>query len=264
MALVHAYPLGMKSGDIQSVALTFSLIEALAREGKPLGVTQLSERVGAQKTRVFRHLRTLLELGYVRQNAKTERYHLGIKLFVLCRGLADQFQLGKLARPALQQLSSATRHTAVLSDSAPLDILRVVEVCRPNILVAASVTPGFELDLLRSAQGRIALAFGTRQLRERLSRRLHGPDQKMNEDMSRIIETARANGWATAPGVAKPGFNVLAAPVLDHAGKLAGTVGIVGSLDSIPQLPDPALIAAVKEAAASISALLGSDTTQPG
>ncbi len=67
------------SGGVQSVRRTFELLEILADAGGVLGLSQLSSRSGLPLPTIHRLMRTLVELGYVRQEPSRE-YALGPRL----------------------------------------------------------------------------------------------------------------------------------------------------------------------------------------
>src|SRR4051812_2953211 len=68
------------SGDdepgVQAVALTMRLIEHLVLQRKSVGVTALAEALGTTKSRISRHLHTLVELGFLAQDPRNERYQV--------------------------------------------------------------------------------------------------------------------------------------------------------------------------------------------
>ena len=53
---------------VRSVRLALDILERIAFSGEELGVTQLAQRVHATKGSVHRHLLTLVERGYLKQN----------------------------------------------------------------------------------------------------------------------------------------------------------------------------------------------------
>ena len=62
------------SGGVHSVQLAIDVLEAVAFADEELGVTQIAERLRMTKGSVHRHLQTLVERGYLTQNATTSRY----------------------------------------------------------------------------------------------------------------------------------------------------------------------------------------------
>src|SRR4051794_9955619 len=59
---------------IWSVVLAFRILETLSQGEKAWRVTDLANDLGTSKTRIFRYLQTLINLGYVIQEADTDRY----------------------------------------------------------------------------------------------------------------------------------------------------------------------------------------------
>lgn len=63
--------------SVQSVERSFALLETLADSDRPLGISELSTTSGLSLATVHRLLRTLLSLGYVRQE-RSRGYSLGL------------------------------------------------------------------------------------------------------------------------------------------------------------------------------------------
>lgn len=91
------------SGGVQSVDRTFGLLEALADSDHPLGVSELAGGSGLPFATVHRLLRTLVDLGYVRQDA-SHTYSLGSGLVRLGRRAANG--LAARSRPLLEETAT--------------------------------------------------------------------------------------------------------------------------------------------------------------
>ena len=65
----------------QSTQVAFQIIEVMAAAGETMRVTDLARQLGMPKARIYRFLQTLVAIGYVVQDAETERYRLTLKLF---------------------------------------------------------------------------------------------------------------------------------------------------------------------------------------
>ena len=59
------------STGVRSVQLAIDVLEAVAFAPEEMGVTQIAERLSVTKGSVFRHLKTLVDRGYLSQNAAT-------------------------------------------------------------------------------------------------------------------------------------------------------------------------------------------------
>src|SRR5258708_39429514 len=70
-------------GGIQSLGRAFAILEEVARHRKGIGLADLSKRVGLHNSTAFHLAKTMVSLGYVRQEKDTKRYRVGRPLFAL-------------------------------------------------------------------------------------------------------------------------------------------------------------------------------------
>lgn len=245
---------------VQAVALALRILERLAEEGRPMGVTALAEALGTTKSRIYRHLHTLKQNGYILQSETTERYRIGFRLVALARAASDNQDLAIASYRALRDLRDGLGHSAVVSQVEP-DGARILSTITGKSPIEIGVRPGSLLPFHSSAHGKVALSFGSEALRAQV---LNSRLEKMTEHtistpsaLRAEIEKIRKQGWATAPNEAMIGINTLAAPVFEGSGALVGAVAIVDSVQFIPPAPTTAQIEAVLAAARTVSAELG-------
>lgn len=245
---------------VQAVVLALHILEHLAEEGRPMGVTALATALGTTKSRIWRHLQTLMLHGYIVQSDDTERYAIGARLVSLGRAVGDRLDIVSASYRAQRALREALGHSAVLSQ-VDKDGVRVLSTLSGKSSIEIGVKQGAMLNFHSSAQGKIALAFGKESLRATvLSTRLEKltPHTIVSPSaLRREIEQVRSQGWAMAPNEALIGLNALAAPVFDATGALAGVIAIVDSVQFITDTPTPEQIDRTVEAGREASALLG-------
>jgi IclR family acetate operon transcriptional repressor len=111
---------GRASGGVQSIERVFELLEAMADSGGIVGLSQLAARSGLPLPTIHRLIRTLVDLGYVRQEP-TREYALGPRLVRLGDGASRL--LGTWATPHLRALVDSIGESANL---AMLDGAQVV------------------------------------------------------------------------------------------------------------------------------------------
>lgn len=105
-------------GQVQSIVRAFALLEELAKEdpssshAAALPLADLADRAGLAQPTAHRLLRTLLDLGYVRQ-LDSRRYALGPGLIAL--GERATPRLAERARAVLVRLEDAAQETANLA-----------------------------------------------------------------------------------------------------------------------------------------------------
>ncbi len=222
----------------------FEVLETLAASREPLGVTELARALGITKTRGYRHLRTLVGSGYVTQDPTTEKYRAGIKLFLLGQRVAAQNSFLSAARKVMRPLRDAVGHT-VTASRIVAGAVEVLDMVRGSSAFEIGTKPGSRFPLDRSAQGKVALAFGK------------GAPAKAGAKLRREVRLARERGWAVAPEEILRGVNALAAPVFFADGTIAGTIALVDSLALLPAMPTKKQISAILEAARVASQGLG-------
>ncbi|WP_171909685.1 IclR family transcriptional regulator [Rhodobacter sp. 24-YEA-8] len=235
-------------------------MEALAGADAALGVSDLARMLDMPKARVHRHLSGLREHGYVVQTGRNNRYTTGWRLHLLGQQLVRKFDIMEIARPVMEELRDQVGQTVVISTFNENEVV-VIDVVSGRSLLEIGLRPGTRFALNTVAQGKIALAFGPQDLRDRLfgaaltastSHTITDPDRLRAE-----IDLTRNRGWADAPEEIFSGINAIAAPVLRNDRTLFGALALVGSIDFIPKTPDPRIIRLLQDSAEQISAGLG-------
>ncbi|WP_406854950.1 IclR family transcriptional regulator [Alsobacter sp. KACC 23698] len=251
---------GAAGEGVQSVVLVLRILETLAQAGKPLGVTTLAQELGTTKSRIHRHLRTLVQEGYVGQAPETERYLVGPRLVTLGRAVSEDLDLANAATSALQELRDSLGHFSVVSQM-DVEGVRVLKTVSGKSAIEIGVRQGSLLSFHGSAQGKVALAFGPPELRSRVLRSrldMLTPHTVVSAStLDRELEQIRERGWAVAPNEAMIGINTLAAPILDVSNAVVGTVGIVDSIQYIEAQPSAEQIRRIVEAGRRISQAMG-------
>lgn len=101
-----------RSGSVQSVERAAELLELLADAGGESALSELAATTGLPLPTIHRLMRTLLQLGYVRQ-LPSRRYALGPRLIRLGEGAGRQ--LGADARPFLTEIAGELGESANLA-----------------------------------------------------------------------------------------------------------------------------------------------------
>ena len=113
-----------RSGGVQSVERAFLLLESMAEAGGLVGLSQLAAMSGLPLPTIHRLIRTLVALGYVRQEPSRE-YALGPQLLRL-GGSASQL-MGVWANPHLVRLVDAVGESANLAGLDGSDVVYLAQ-----------------------------------------------------------------------------------------------------------------------------------------
>ncbi|WP_372605012.1 IclR family transcriptional regulator [Actibacterium sp.] len=255
-----------KGGNVRSVEFALGILEVVARCDSSVGVTELARTFDTTKSRIHRHLQTLVAAGYLIRNPETERYSISGRLMALGQAVSENFGLVTAARHVARALRDEVGHAVSVSqlENGAARVLLMIP-SRSNIEIA--VKPGSLLPLHASAQGKVTLAFGGPDLmRDTLSRELEqtSPYTITNpQELKREIEQTRQNSWAVAPNQVVIGLNALAAPVFGALGNFVGTLAMSDSIQFITDPPTDDQINALLRAAAEVSANLGYEAPRP-
>ena len=112
---------------VQSLGRAFAILEEVARHREGIGLADLSKRVGLHNSTAFHLAKTLVALGYIRQEPDSRRYRIGRPLFALAASALDEIEMVSLATPIMEELSAKTgesSHFAVRMGDAIVVIAR--------------------------------------------------------------------------------------------------------------------------------------------
>ncbi|MBA2558416.1 MAG: IclR family transcriptional regulator [Propionibacteriales bacterium] len=147
-AEVNVHPAGARSsGGVQSLDRAFAILETMADAGGMIGLSQLAERADLPLATIHRLVRTLVDLGYVRQEP-SRQYSLGPRLMRLADTSAKR--IGAWAKPAM------TAAVEVLGESVNLAVLDGDE-----IVYVAQVQPSANFMRMFTEVGRRTLPHAT-------------------------------------------------------------------------------------------------------
>ena len=252
---------GSTQGEgIQAVLLALRVLEHMAQHRGAVGVTELAQAFATTKSRIYRHLQTLMEGGYVIQEEDGDRYLVSARLMAMGEAVSENFDLSVAARPALKDLRDALGHSVAVSLSEE-DGVRIIAVLRGGSNVEIGVKPGSLLPFHCSSQGKLALAFDNRSVLDRtLATGLTANTPMTITDPSELeaeLARIRACGWSTSANQTVLGLNALAAPIFGALAQYVGAIAIVDSVQFISDDPRREQIDRVLAAAARVSETLG-------
>lgn len=248
------------AGGVQAVLFALQILEYLAANKEAVRITDLAKHFGTNKNRIFRHLRTLVQLGYIVQDGESERYRAGTRLIALGHAVSENFDLTRMASGPMRVLRDKLSHSVVLSLAGP-DGAHVISVMTGTSPVEIIVKPGSVLGFHWSAQGKVTLAYASNEVQERVLSGMLEPHTQHTivnpQELQKELATIRARGWAVAPNQAAIGLNTLAAPILDASGVLIGAIAIVDLVQAIAPEPSERQLSGVLEAARVVSEAIG-------
>ncbi|MEO6986838.1 MAG: IclR family transcriptional regulator [Paralcaligenes sp.] len=252
-----------KSNSVDAIRVAISILDEIALARRAMRITDLADALGETKPRIHRHLATLREAGLVEQEESTERYRLGWRLFQLGEAAGTQFDLRYRAEPYLIKLRDELKQTAVLA--VPINGQPVVIATADNIYarLCISVKPGNRPLPHCSAFGRLVLAFSSKAEQQKLLKQdlIAETDRSMTDRVKVMARLAliKSRFYECAESEMMLGINTIATPIFRQDNILAGAIGIVGSIQDIPDPPHPRQIAVLQQFSKELSKQLNSD-----
>lgn len=244
----------------QSVLLTVAILESVSRTNGPVSISELAREIGTSKSRVFRHLQTLMSCDYIASHGSGGEYEAGSQLLAFCRAINERHDLVNLAKPIMSELRERFGHTVIVSrvDMAGVHVLRSLSGHSP---IVVGIRAGTVLPFGLSAQGKASLAFmpaARRGARSAFSTAYGTFAQEHAEE----LETIRRQGFAAAQ--MREGLSGLAAPIFDDAENLIATLAL---LDTVADMGTDTIAAkgrALVDAAGRLSRACGTAGVRSG
>jgi DNA-binding IclR family transcriptional regulator len=219
---------------VQSLGRAFAILEAVARHRDGIGLADLTKLVGLHNSTTFHLAKTMVALGYLRQERDTKRYRIGRPLFALAASALDEIEMVNLATPVLEELareSGESSHFAVRMGDAVVVIARTGA---PGAFQLADRV-GVVRPAHCTALGKVILAsLADDQLTRFLARVELTPSTPSSitdrETLRREIAEVRRAGVAYDEGEFNLEVRCIAVPVRDFTGQIAGALGISGPI----------------------------------
>jgi DNA-binding IclR family transcriptional regulator len=216
-----------------------AILYAFDEERPELGVTELSQLTGLDKSTVYRLLSALQQGGLVDQDPETSKYRLGGGL-VRLGGLAlRDADLTRIARAHLQNLADRTQETVNLSVLTENDSIVNIDVITSPRRVRNVGWIGREMPLHAVSGGKVFMAHLPEEQVERiLSEGLPARTEHTVTDRARLrdeLAEIRQTGFGIAEEELEEGLSAVAAPVWNHEGQVIAIVSVSGPASRLPR-----------------------------
>ena len=250
-----------RPGGVQSLGRAFSILEAVARHRDGIGLADLTKIVGLHNSTTFHLAKTMVALGYLRQERDSKRYRIGRPLFALAASALDEIEMVNLATPVLEELSRETgesSHFAVRMGDAVVVIARTGG---PGAFQLADRV-GVVRPAHCTALGKIILAsLSDDQLKRFLDRVELTPSTAKSiteaAALRREVAEVRRTGVAYDEGEFNIEVRCIAVPVRDFTGQIAGALGISGPIWRQPGRAQQSKVKALQAAAGGLAKAFG-------
>lgn len=215
------------------------VLESFTPRKRNLSLSDISKLNNLSKASVFRILKTLSELEYLKYRPEDKKYSLGPKVLSLGFSVLQTMEVREIARPYLEELSNECQKTVNLGVLDGYEMVYIDRIRFPD-LRELNIRVGSRIPLYNSALGRAVLAH---QAKEKLAELLwkfrkdpHAVDYVGNNGgkLLKALEKVRKEGFASSDEEFAAGIRAIAVPLFSFTGAVAYSINIVGSSDVIP------------------------------
>ena len=245
-----------ESAGVQSVEVGLALIRPLISAGRPLPLKAIAQAAGLAPPKAHRYLVSLIRAGLIERVSGSRYYVLGplaVELGLAALGMVDQ---DGTARQAVTDLALQTGVTCCTT--AWVNEAVVVTAVEFGLgVIFTGVRLASRLTLLRSASGRVFLAYLPRARTARALAAEMARDTLSNDEVDEIVAQTRRDGISSAFNLVVSGMSGLAVPVFDHTGNIVYTITMTGQTGEYDFSVGGALAQQAMAVAAELSTRLG-------
>lgn len=217
---------------IKSLQKALTILDCFA-EKQPLGVTEISEKLGLYKSNTYDILTTLNAMGYLEKSSESSKYYLGKKLVRLGRLAADRYSFRNIAAPYLHMVANEVGEIAHLTVPIGYQLYYI------DTAVPVGTRP-YVSDALRNSYDNLNCTGSGKAMLSRM------PEEFINEYLSSplsaktektIIEpdkmrdelaVIRARGYSVDDEEYAIGLRCVAVPILSFDGSVLGAMSVSG------------------------------------
>ena len=208
------------------------LLDQVAQSPTGLSLAALSRNLKLHTSTTFHIAKTLVTIGYLRQDDLTKTYRIGANVFALASAAMDEVELVNAARPILAELGVSTGETSYFGAMAGE---KLVVLAKHDGTGAIRINDriGNVRPLHCTALGKVMLAAKSQEqldaYLEDATLEIFTPRTLRTKERLRAeIDEVRRTGIAFDDGEVSDELRCAAAPVSDFSGRVVGTIGISG------------------------------------
>ncbi len=252
-------PMRTKRGSTSYAPLTvkkaLSILRVLAEEKEALGLVDLANKLGLNRSTAYRLVLALTEDGFVKQDPATQKYSLGLKIVELAGDILNKMEIREVARPFLEELMELSGETVHLGILDKGQIVFIDKIDGPEV-VRFFTHLGKRFPAYVTSIGKAILAYLPKEDMENVlklqSFQAHTPNTIVNKQVFRDhLNLIRSKGYAIDHEENRLTVCCIGSPIFDAANKVVAAISISGpsfrlNLKRMKELSKPLKLTALK------------------
>lgn len=233
---------------ISSVVRALKVLKLFDQEHREMSLTDISQRAGITKSSVLRILDSLESEGFVRRNAESKKYILGIELFKLGNNgyqFADFKSLTYLIVKKIVDETGLMAHIGIVDDFQILVISKIWPLNGSDAMALISVVGGV-VPAHCTGVGKVLLAYSDPKTRDEILDRCQFESYTPNTITSRKVlekelQQVRVQGYAQNNGEHESYIRCTTYPIFNSRNRILAALSLTG-LEQIVESLDPKVI----------------------
>ncbi len=238
----------------------FDVLELFGVDSPELGITDLANRLGLNKSVVHRIVTGLVARGYLAQNPYSKAYRLGVRCLELGAVATELNDLRSVALPRMRTLVADTNESVMLHTRDGREGVCIEKVETPQG-IKCTTKVGHRSPLHAGGISKVLIAFLSEEEQDEiLSGELKRFTDRTTTDPVKIkqqLSEIRQKGYAIGGGEVDVGSTGVSAPIRDFTGEVIASIGIAAPSFRVTSQRLGEFIALVTKAAEQISEELG-------
>ncbi len=247
---------------VQALERALDILDCFSFQERELGLSDVAEKTGLNKTTAKRLISNLTSRGYLQQVPNTKQYKLGMRLFELGGIVFSSFSLRKAAAHHMTRLSDEANATVLMAITMD-DELVYVDKREGRGMIRIFSDVGWRRPLHYGMLGMVLMAHLPPDRVNKILRETplapHTPYSIIDNDAFNLrLEEIRTNGYALEREEAVEGIIGIAAPIRDYSRQVIAAIGAALPLVKTNSEKNfERIIELVKAAGSAISSDLG-------
>lgn len=222
-----------KSNISETLEKGLRVLDLFCADEKAFSLSEISRRLGINKTSVYRYVNTLCERGYLQKGDSDKLYRLGVRTIPLAHAFLQKAEIVQRIKPYVDEVHKLfTVHidVGIIQNNSMYLVYR-----RESLDTMAFASFTFKASLNVLATGKAALAFLDEERRNRILEQVElkpmtGSSITNVKHLEKELETTRKRGYSINKEEFIPGLIAIGAPIYNlHKGEVTGGISFDAS-----------------------------------
>lgn len=245
---------------VQSIDRATAILECFNEEKRELKLSEISEKLGLNKSTVHGIITTLKYHGFISQNEETQKYRLGIRFIEFGDLVINSLNIRNAALSVIDDVCEKIEETIHVAMLDGLDVVWIEKKeCTKSIKTSTKI--GARLPAYTTADGKVILCYLDKdKIKAYLPKKI--PQYTKNTitnktEFFKRLDEIKEKGYTIDNEEFVEGIKCVAAPIFDHEGNVRFSLSTTGPAFRMTDEKIKELVIIIREAANEISRRIG-------